>query len=177
MNRSRIAAFAAAAALATGLGACGGDDDKKDESADKTETTSQAAGRKAGNTQQDRAAKVELQAAINAYNRGYRDFLADLKKRGGDLEGLQAALYDYRVVFYEFDKDMRAIDFRDDLVPQVNSILGNNYDLIAQLDKIGEAKSYAQARRMYNAFLKDRTPTVKSINNLLNDLGGGSGDS
>ena len=175
--KSRFAALAAAAALAAGLPACGGDDDKKDESADKTETTNESAGRKAGNTQQDRAAKIELQTAVGSYNRGYRDFLSDIKKQGGDLTGFQSAVYDYRVVIYEFDKDMRAIDFRDELVPQVNSILENNYSLIEQLDAIGEAKSLAKAQKMYEEFLKDRTPTIRSINNLLDDLGGGSGGS
>lgn len=175
--RSRMAALAAAAALATGLVACGGDDDKKDDSAGTTETTNEAAGRKAGYEQQDRAAKVQLQTAVGGYNRGYRAFLADLKKTGGDLERLKSAIYDYRVVIYEFDKDLRAIEFRDDLVPQVNSILENNFGLIEQLDAIGEAKTFRQAEKMYNAFLKDRGPTVKSINNLLDDLGGGSGGS
>ena len=161
MRCPRLAALAAAAALSLGLLACG-DNDKKDEPAakDTTEQTTTEA-------QNDAAAKAELQAAVGDYNAGYQTFFTALRKTGGDLDRLKASVSDYRDVIYKFDKDIRGIDFADDLVPQVNAILENNLTLIKELDGIGNARSVAQALHLYERFLKVRTPTVKAVNLLI----------
>ncbi|HEX8645945.1 MAG TPA: hypothetical protein VF715_03525 [Thermoleophilaceae bacterium] len=169
MTRRRLAALAAAATLATGLGACGGDDDKKDEPAAK-QTTSEDSSSEARDARADSVAKTQLQAAIGDYNDGYEKFFAELKKASGDLDELKATIADYRTVIYDFDAALRRIEFRDDLVPQVNAILENNRGLISQLDAIGEAESFKDAQALYEEFLKDRTPQVKAINRLKDQL-------
>jgi hypothetical protein len=157
------------AALALGLSACGGDDDKKDEPAAK-DTTEQTTSTATTDAQGDPAAKAELQAAVGRYNRGYDTFFKGLRDNGGDLDELKATIADYRTVIFEFDRDLRAIEFEDELVPQVNSILENNRGLITQLDAIADARSFDDAIALYEEFGKDRGPTIKAINNLLDQL-------
>ncbi|HEX8741925.1 MAG TPA: hypothetical protein VF712_02220 [Thermoleophilaceae bacterium] len=164
--RIRLAALAAATAIA--LGACGGDDEKKDEPAKTTDSTEQATTEAAA----DPAVRRQFQGAILLYNRGYDRFFKELKDNGGDLDELKADVSDYRDVIYEFDKDIRAIEFPDELVPQVNAILENNLLLIRQLDGIGNASSFNQAINQYDRFLKVREPTVKAVNNLMDQLRG-----
>jgi major membrane immunogen (membrane-anchored lipoprotein) len=163
---SRLGALAAIMA-ALALVACGGDDDKKDEPAasDTTERTTSTA-----ETQGDPAAKVQMQRAVGGYNRGYRKFFDELKNNGGDLERLKTSIGEYRTTIFDFDKDMRAIEFEDGYVAQVNSILENNRQLIAQLDAIGDASSFEEAQGLYEEFLTDRTPALKQINDLLDQL-------
>jgi hypothetical protein len=164
-TRTRLTAILAGLALA--LSACGGDDEKKDEPAGTgTDTTEQTA---ITTAQGDPAAKAQLQEAVGGYNRGYDKFFAALK-RTSSLEGLKAVIADYRTVIYEFDKDLRAIEFDDSLVPQVNAILESNRGLIAQLDEIGNAGTFGQAQKQYEAFLKDRGPTVAAVNRLMDEL-------
>jgi septal ring factor EnvC (AmiA/AmiB activator) len=164
-----MAALAAAAALATALGACGGDDDsEKDEPA--AEQTTGAQNNERRDARSDALAKSKLAEAIGGYNRGYERFFAALKRNGGDLERLQATIAEYRDVIYEFDAAIREIEFRDDLVPQVNAILENNRNLISQLDAIGQAGDFEDAQALYEEFLNDRTPQVKAINRLQDQL-------
>lgn len=174
--RSRLAALVAAAALSTGLMACGGGGDEKDEPTAE-DRPSQSAREDTRNAQSDRTARTRYEEAIAGYNRGYDRFFSELKKSGGDLDRLKGTISEYRDVIYEFDADIRAIEFRDELVPQVNAILENNRNLIARLDEIGESSSFGEAQKLYEEFLKDRTPQVKAVNRLLEQLGGGKRES
>jgi hypothetical protein len=164
--RARLTALAIVAALAAGLSACGGDDD--DESAETTTTTQQTTGPSA----QERLAKANLQLAIRFYNEGYEEFLGDFRRaaRRRDFDAVKTAIAEYRTAFYEFDAKIRAIDFEDELVPQVNSILEQNRDLIAALDRIGRTRSLDEAAPIYDAFLEDRRTAVKAINRLAAEL-------
>jgi hypothetical protein len=164
-----MAALAAATALAMALGACGGDEDKKDEPAAET-TTDRGSSSERRDARSDALAKTQLSEAIGGYNRGYRKFFAELKNNGGSLERLQTSIGEYRDVIYGFDAKIRGIEFRDDLVPQVNAILENNRGLISQLDAIGQAGSFEDAQALYEEFLKDRTPQVNAINRLRDQL-------
>ena len=164
--RTRLAALLAATTLGLGLVACGGDDDNGDEPA-KKDTTEQTTTTEA---QADPAVKAELQEAISGYNSGFAAFSRNLRNIRGDLDRLKSFVSGYRDVIYEFDKDLRAINFEDDLVPQVNSILENNRQLIAHLDAIGNASNFNQAINLYDRFAKVRAPTVKAVNNLLRQL-------
>ena len=166
MRTPRPAALAAALTLSLALGACG-DDEKKDEPAKKDTTTTEQT---TTQSQGDPQAKAEMQAAVGDYNRGYQKFFGELKSNGGDFDRLKASVSDYRDVIYEFDAELRRIDFEDDLVPQVNAILENNRLLIEQLDGIGNARNYNQAINLYDRFLKVRTPQVKAVNRLLDQL-------
>ena len=74
-----------------------------------------------------------------------------------------------RVEGFEFDRKIRAIDFDDEVTPQVNSILVQNRDLIAKLDAIAKTKSFDQAAPIYEAFLKDRRTAVQAINKLADE--------
>ena len=153
------------ACLALGLAACGGDDNDEPAKEDTTEqaTTSTA-------PQDDPAAKLEMQRAVTGYNAGYREFRVGIREAGGDLDRLKAAIADYRTVIYEFDKDLRAITFDDSLVPQVNSILESNRDLIAQLDEMRNAGDFDEVIAEFQAFQRDRTPTINAVNRLLGQL-------
>lgn len=155
------------AALCLGLAACGGDDDPE-PAGETTATTGQTTGPSAG----ERLAKANLQLAIRFYNDGYEEFLGNFRRatRRGDFKQVKAAISEYREIFYEFDAKLRAIDFDDDLVPQVNSILKQNRELIAKLDRIGRTRDLDEAAPIYDAFLEGRRTAVKAINNLAREL-------
>ena len=163
--RTQLAALLAATALSVGLVACGGDDDNGDEPA-KKDTTEQTT----TEAQADPTVEADLQEAIGGYNRGFARFSANLRNIRGDLDRLKSFVSDYRDVIYEFDADLRAIDFPDDLVPQVNNILENNRQLISHLDGIGNARDFDQAINLYDRFAKVREPTVKAVNRLKDQL-------
>jgi hypothetical protein len=161
--RRRLAVLLAA--LCVGLAGCGGDDG--DERADTT-TTQQTT----GPSDRQRLAKANLQLAIRFYNEGYDEFLRDFRRstRRGSFKQVKIAIAEYRTAFYEFDAKLRAIDFEDDLVPQVNSILEQNRDLIAKLDRIGRTRDFDEASPIYEAFLDDRRTAVRAINRLAVEL-------
>ncbi len=160
--RALIAALLAC--LALGLAACGDDDNDEPAKDDTTEQTTTST-----TPQRDPAAKLEMQRAVTAYNAGYREFRARIE-RTSNLDALKAAIADYRTVIFEFDKDLRAIDFDDSLVPQVNSILESNRNLIAQLDEMRNAGDFDEVIAEFEAFQKDRTPTINAVNRLLDQL-------
>ncbi len=149
------------AALCMGLAACGGDDDER---ADENTTTEQTT----GPSEEERIGKANLQLAIEFYNDGYKEFLGNFRRsrKRGSFKQVKVAIAEYRNVFYEFDAKLRAIEFDDELVPQVNSILEQNRDLIAKLDQIGRTRDFDEAAPIYEAFLEDRRTAVKAINDL-----------
>jgi hypothetical protein len=154
------------AALCLGLAACGGDDDPEPDAG--TTTTERTTGPSA----QERLARANLQLAIRFYNEGYEEFLGNFRRatRRGDFEQVKAALAEYRDVFYEFDAKLRAIEFDEELVAQVNGILQQNRDLIAKLDRIGRTRDLDEAVPIYEEFLQNRRTAVKAINRLAGEL-------
>lgn len=168
--RPRLTALAACCALATGLAACGGDD-KKAEPAD-TDSTEQTTATKAESSGRDPIAKTKLEHAIGFYNQQYDRFLKvfDADTKRDDFEKTKSDIAKYRTVFFLFDKKLRAIEFDDSLVPQVNSILEQNTDLIAKLDEIGQTSGFDAAAPLYDQFVKDRATEVKAINKLHDQL-------
>jgi hypothetical protein len=163
----RLRALTAAlfACLALGLPACGDDDKDEPANEDTTEQTTTST-----TPQRDPATKLEMQRAVTAYNAGYREFRAGIRMTGGDLDRLKAEIADYRTVIFEFDEDLRAITFDDSLVPQVNAILESNRDLIAQLDGMAKAGTFDEVIAEFEAFQKDREPTIDAVNALLRRL-------
>lgn len=166
MRSPRPAALAAALTLALALGACGDDDNNGGDEPAQTNTSERTTTTTEAQTQPDPAVKSQLQAAIVDYNRGFSRFSASLRDIRGDLDRLKSFLSDYRDVFFEFDKELRAIEFPDDLVPQVNSILEDNRKLIADLDEMTQAETFDAAIDIYGDFGKQREATVNKINNL-----------
>ena len=164
--RTHTALTTISACLVIGFAGCGGDDGK-DEPA-TTGTTDQATTQTT--PQRDPAVKREMGLAIGGYNRGYRKFRAAIAQNSGSLDRLKADIAEYRTVIFEFDKELRAIDFDDSLVPQVNSILESNRRLIAQLDAMADARSFDAVTSQFEEFQKDRTPTIDAVNGLMRQL-------
>jgi hypothetical protein len=164
--RTQLAALLAATAL-LGFPACGGDDGNGGDEPAKQDTTERTTTTEA---QADPAVKAELQKAITGYNRGFSRFRQSLNNIRGDLDRLKTYVSNYRDVIYEFDADLRAIDFPDDLVIQVNNVLENNRTLISHLDAIGNADDFNQAINLYDRFAKVRAPTVRAVNRILDQL-------
>ena len=168
---TRLAVVPLAVTVALGLAACGGSDEKKDDSTTSSTPATTSTSTTTTSTR-DAADKAQLELAIGAYNRGYDRFLAALKRdsRTGSLPAVQADVASYRTVLFNFDKAIRDIRFDDALVPEVNAILESNRHLISRLDYVGQARTFHAAQRIYNRFLKFRSPTVKAINGLHDKL-------
>lgn len=172
----RHATSALLAALAVGLGACGGDSEEpsKEQATTGGETTT---GPTPGATTESgpppvAAPKTALPKAAAFYNRGFQRLVADVASHtsADDFEAVKADVARFRTVIFELDERIRAIQFDPSRQAEVDRILDRNRVLITRLDAFAETESFEESTPIYDQALKARTASLNAINKLIETL-------
>jgi hypothetical protein len=172
---SRHATATLFAALAVGLGACGGDGDEpsSDQATGTGTTTGTTTGTGTGAPSPPVAApKTALPKAAAFYNRGFQRLVADVARHttADDFEAVKADVARFRIVILELDERIRAIRFDPSRQTEVNQILDRNQVLITRLDAFAETESFEESTPVYDQALKARTASLNAINKLIETL-------
>lgn len=76
---------------------------------------------------------------------------------GGDLAALQSAVASVRDAIFDFDADVRELEFPAELQPDVNALLTQSGEAIASLDEVGQAQDFDEARTLVESTFEEVT--------------------
>src|SRR4051812_30721268 len=177
VHRSRL--VAATIAILLVLAACGGGggnkasssdnaSDKRDQS-DKSDQTSSSKKQSA----QAKKAADDLNAARRKADTasGPVGQAQQQAFTSGDLTTLKSTQAQFRDIDFEFDKEIRAIDFPDDVAEQRNAYFTDNSDVIAAEDDAQATTSIADFQTTNRKATRIATKRREDAFTLLRDLG------
>jgi hypothetical protein len=120
----------------------------------------------------DPDAKSKLQELGGDFNAGQKTFLkrvaADAK--AVNLSAVKADVSQFRDTLFDFDAEVRKIEFPDAIATDVNKMLEGNRTMIAELDGMGEASDFTEFSPLFKRFLKDKGEAIAAINNVIHKL-------
>ncbi len=118
-------------------------------------------------------AKIAYADALATYRVGRRRFrkrvLEDIAAR--NLPAVKGAFSQFRDVVYNFDGEIRKIDFPDSVQPEVLAVLEANRTEVADLDAVGAAADFAEIQRLLSNRLQEDDNTLsRAIKDLTSAL-------
>ena len=116
--------------------------------------------------------KTELLTQGQKYNAAQLRFFKQVAQdaRAENLSAVKADASQFRDAVFEFDGEVRKIEFPSSLQSDVNRLLEGDRTLIAELDAMGEADSFVEFAPLLKRVSRDRKEAIGAFNALVAKL-------
>ncbi|MEA2398406.1 MAG: hypothetical protein QOK25_1962 [Thermoleophilaceae bacterium] len=118
------------------------------------------------------AAKSKLQSLGGTFNSGqlrfFKQVAADAKAR--NFAAVKADVSQFRDVIFNFDAEVRKIQFPPSIQTDVNAMLEGDRTLIAELDAMGSSRGFVDFQPLFKRFFRDKRTAIAAINKVIGEL-------